>query len=80
MCQRSQGLVGVWGYGWCSVGNLEDGRNGVREVVEDQSWIRQGSQQLNKPSKPLSFIPRPSEIKGQALFMGTTSKLKPSPF
>ena len=33
------GLLRVWGFGQCSVGVSEDGWNGVRGAVRDQSWI-----------------------------------------
>ena len=41
MCQRARGLLGVWGFGLHSVRVSEDGWNGVRGAVGDQSWIRQ---------------------------------------
>ena len=39
MCQRSQGVLRVWGFGQHSVGVSEDGWNRVGGVVGDQSWI-----------------------------------------
>ena len=34
-------MLGVWGFGYHSVGVLEDGQNRVRGAVGDWSWIGQ---------------------------------------